>query len=41
MKVKSSLDATPPLLREFWAGVGDDELKRRAWGVALPRCLAA
>jgi hypothetical protein len=29
-------------LREFESGAGpDDELKRRVWGCALPRCLAA
>jgi hypothetical protein len=42
MKVKSTLDASPSYLREFEPGVGPgDELKRRAWGFVLPRCLAA
>jgi hypothetical protein len=39
MKVKS-LDELG-LLCESWCGAGDRELKRRVWGCALPRCLAA
>jgi hypothetical protein len=41
MKVKASLDASPPILREWVSGAGDDELKSRRWGFVLPRCLSA
>ena len=33
MKVKSTLDAPPLDLRELALGAGDDELKRRIWGL--------
>jgi hypothetical protein len=26
-------------VQEFVVGAGDDELKRRRWGLCLPRCL--
>ena len=41
MKVKSTLDAPPPICESSTRAPVDDQLKRRPGGLDLPRCLAA
>ena len=41
MKVKSTLDALPPICESSTRAPVDDELERRPGGLDLPRCLPA